>query len=62
MDIPLKHINDVTQRGHHQSFEVSVPDAPAPDEIVVALALASGPRPQSRLRSLEEERAAGASA
>lgn len=54
-DIPLKHITDVTIRSHHQSFEVRVPDAPHPDEIVIALAAAAQGRPQQRLAALSAE-------
>jgi hypothetical protein len=55
-DIPLKHILDATIRSHHQSIELSVPDAPHPDEIVIALAAATRGRPQERLASLNSER------
>jgi hypothetical protein len=54
-DIPLKHITDYTTRSHHQTVEVRVPDAPHPDEIVVALAAASQGRPQQRLAPLSTE-------
>ncbi len=54
-DVPLKHITDATIRSHHQSFEVRVPDAPHPGEIVVALAAAAQGRPQQRLASLSTE-------
>ncbi|MFE7422139.1 amino acid synthesis family protein [Rhodococcus sp. NPDC057529] len=54
-DIPLKHITDATIRSHHQSFEVRLPDAPHPDEIVIALAAAAQGRPQQRLASLTTE-------
>ena len=54
-DIPLKHITDATIRSHHQSFEVRVPDAPHPGEIVVALAAAAQGRPQQRLAFLSTE-------
>lgn len=54
-DIPLKHITDATIRSHHQTFEVRVPDAPHPSEIVVALAAAAQGRPQQRLASLATE-------
>ncbi|MCI1262800.1 MAG: amino acid synthesis family protein [Tetrasphaera jenkinsii] len=54
-DIPLKHITDATIRSHHQSFEVSISDAPHPGEIVVALAAAAQGRPQQRLASLSTE-------
>jgi hypothetical protein len=54
-DIPLKHVTDATIRSHHQSFEVRIPDAPHPGEIVVALAAAAQGRPQQRLASLSTE-------
>ncbi|HTW13933.1 MAG TPA: amino acid synthesis family protein [Nocardioides sp.] len=54
-DIPLKHVTDATIRSHHQSFEVRVPDAPHPGEIVVALAAAAQGRPQQRLAALSTE-------
>jgi Amino acid synthesis len=55
LDLALKHVNDVTLRSHHQTFEVRIPDAPRPDEIVIAVALASSGRPQSRLAPLQSE-------
>lgn len=54
-DIPLKHYTDATIRSHHQSFEVRIPDAPHPDEIVIALAGAAQGRPQQRLAALSTE-------
>lgn len=48
-DIPMKHILDATMRSHHQSIEVRIPAAPAPDEIVIALAAAAQGRPHQRL-------------
>lgn len=54
-DIPLKHVTDATIRSHHQSFEVRIPDAPHPGEIVIALAAAAQGRPQQRLASLSTE-------
>lgn len=54
-DIPLKHVTDATIRSHHQSFEVRLPDAPHPGEIVVALAAAAQGRPQQRLAALSTE-------
>ena len=50
-DIPLKHIYDATTRSHHQSFEVRVPDAPRPNEIVVAVAMSTAGRPCARLQA-----------
>lgn len=52
-DIPLKHIYDATTRSHHQSFEVRVPDAPRPDEIVVAVAMSDAGRPCARLKPFD---------
>lgn len=54
-DIPLKHVTDATIRSHHQSFEVRIPDAPHPGEIVIALAAAAQGRPQQRLADLSTE-------
>lgn len=54
-DIPLNHITDATTRSHHQTVEVRVPDAPHPDEILVALAASSGGRPHARLAPLSSE-------
>ncbi|MFD1715979.1 amino acid synthesis family protein [Amnibacterium flavum] len=54
-DIPLKHITDQTIRSHHQSVEVRLADAPAEDEIVIALAVASTGRPHARLAPFSTE-------
>jgi hypothetical protein len=54
-DIPLKHFTDATIRSHHQSIEVSIADAPHPGEIIIALAAATGGRPQQRLAALSTE-------
>jgi hypothetical protein len=55
LDIPLKHKTDHTVRSHHQTFEVRIPDAPAPDEIVVWVALATSGRPHARLAPFASE-------
>lgn len=52
-DIPLKHITDATIRSHHQSVEAWIADAPKPEEIIVALAVASSGRPHARLVPFE---------
>ncbi len=49
LDLAIKHKTDHRVRSHHQTFEVRIPDAPRPDEIVIWVALASSGRPQSRL-------------
>jgi hypothetical protein len=55
LDIAVKHKDDHTVRSHHQTFEVRIPDAPKPDEIVVWVALASSGRPHARLGSFGSE-------
>lgn len=58
LDLAIKHKTDHRVRSHHQSFEVRIPDAPRPGEIVVWVALASGGRPQARLAEFGSELAA----
>jgi Amino acid synthesis len=58
LDLALKHIADHTVRSHHQTFEVRVPDAPRPGEIVIWIALAATGRPQARLAEFGSELAA----
>lgn len=59
IQIPMMHIHDEGQRSHYLTLEMFVPDAPAADEIVVALAGADGgrahPRIGSRYIDLEEQ-------
>jgi hypothetical protein len=49
LDVPLKHVNDVTVRSHHQTFEIRIPDAPRADELLIVVALSSSGRPLARL-------------
>jgi len=58
LDLAIKHKTDHRVRSHHQTFEVRIPDAPGPDEIVIWVALASSGRPQSRLGEFGSELAA----
>jgi len=60
--IPLMHKHDAGMRSHYLTLQFSIPDAPAPDEIVVALGASIGGRPHHRigdryqdLRELEAE-------
>lgn len=55
IDLALKHITDAKIRSHHQTFEVRIPDAPFPDEIVVIVAVSSAGRPHPRIGSLQDE-------
>ena len=53
LDIPLGHINAAYVRGHFDSINISVPDAPRAGELVFALAMAKGGRINSRMGGLE---------
>ena len=47
--IPLMHKLDEGMRSHYLTMQFSIPDAPAPDEIVVALGASIGGRPHHRI-------------
>ncbi|APW39925.1 hypothetical protein RD110_24215 [Rhodoferax koreense] len=55
LDVPLTHINASYVRSHFDAIEVRVPGAPAADEIVYILTMASGARVHSRVGGLEPE-------
>lgn len=59
IDIPVHHKRAMMIRSHFDSVEFRVPDAPAADEIVVALAVSDGPRPHARVGGLTEAEAKG---
>lgn len=59
LDIAVKHKDDHSVRSHHQTFEVRIPDAPRPGEIVVWVALAASGRPHARLGAFGSELASG---
>lgn len=48
VEIPLGHKDDVWSFDHFDAMTVSVPDAPRPDEILLAIAIADGGRPAPR--------------
>lgn len=56
--IPLMDKDDGGRRSHYQTIHVSIPDAPAEDEIIVALGASIGGHPNHRLgdryKDLEE--------
>lgn len=54
-DVPLKHKTNDKVRSHHQTFTFSIPDAPLPDEIVVALVATNAGRPHPRIGDLSRE-------
>jgi hypothetical protein len=49
IDIPLAHKNALYVRSHYDTATVSFSDAPAPDEVVVAVAVATRGRLHARL-------------
>lgn len=53
IDIPLHHKDAAFVRSHFDAVELRIPDAPFPDEIVVALAVTSGGRPLPRVGGLD---------
>ncbi|MBN3845628.1 MULTISPECIES: amino acid synthesis family protein [Burkholderiaceae] len=69
LQIPMKHLHDGSARSHFITLEMSIPDAPCPDEIVIVLGASTGGRAHPRIGNrhldtmeIEEEakRAAGA--
>ena len=49
INIPLMDKHDTGRRSHYLTVQFSIPDAPAPDELVVALGAATGGRPHHRI-------------
>lgn len=47
--VPLMHKHDAGMRSHYLTIVFSIPDAPAHDEIVIALGAADGGRPHHRI-------------
>lgn len=47
--IPLMHKDDGGLRSHYQTIHTSIPDAPAEDEVVVALGASLGGHPNHRI-------------
>ena len=52
LDVPLTHINASYVRSHFDAFEVRVPGAPKPDEMVLVLAMSCGARVHARVGGL----------
>lgn len=52
LDIPLGHKDAAYVRSHFDGMEVHINDAPRPDEILVAIAVAFGGRPLARVGGL----------
>jgi hypothetical protein len=52
LDVPLTHINASYVRSHFDAMEMRVPGAPRADEMVVILAMSTGPRVHARVGGL----------
>jgi hypothetical protein len=52
LDIPVHHIKNMLVRSHFDAVEIRVADAPAADELVIALAATNGGRPFARIGAL----------
>lgn len=46
---PLTHISEGGARSHFLSLEFNIADAPGPDEILIAIGVATGGRPHARI-------------
>jgi hypothetical protein len=55
LQIPLHHIEAAYVRSHFNTIDVSIVDAPKPNELVYALAMSTGPRVHERLGGLRVE-------
>ena len=49
IDIPLAHKDELYIRSHYDAITFAVPDGPRADEILICVAVASGPRVHQRV-------------
>ncbi len=59
LDVPLGHKDAAYVRSHFDGIEVRIPDAPAADEILVAVAVTDSGRPLPRVGGLTTDEAVG---
>lgn len=59
LDIPLAFKDELYVRSHYDAVSMTIPDAPRADEIVVAVAVATGGRIHSRVGGLTRDEALG---
>jgi len=57
LDIPLAYKDEIWVRSHYDAAELLIPDAPHPNEIVVAVVVANRGRPHARVGGLAKEEA-----
>jgi len=53
--IPLMDKHDAGRRSHYQTIHLNIPDAPGPDEIVIALGASIGGHPHHRIGDRYED-------
>jgi hypothetical protein len=59
LDLPLAHKDALYVRSHYDAVTVAIPTAPLPDDLVIAVAVASGGRPHDRVGGLSATEAIG---
>jgi hypothetical protein len=59
LDVPLTHINAAYVRSHFDAIECGVPGAPAADEIIYILTMATGSRVHARVGGLQADEIKG---
>lgn len=59
IDVPLGHINAAYVRSHFDGIEIGISDGPRADELLLALAMARGPRIHHRMGGLAAEEVKG---
>jgi len=59
IDIPIHYKDAACLMSHFDTFEFVIPDAPRPDEMVIVVAYAVGPRPQARIIGLPKDQIQG---
>lgn len=59
VDVPVHYLDAAALNSHYDGIRVEIPDAPRPDELVMVVALGSGPRPFARLGHVKKEEIEG---
>lgn len=59
LDVPVTHTNASYVRTHYDAMEIGIPDAPRPNEIVLALVMTTGGRVHARIGGLTKDQVTG---
>lgn len=59
LDVPLHYKDAAFVRSHFDAIEVRIPDAPADDELIIAVAVTDGGRPLPRIGGLKVDEIVG---